>query len=162
VEYRWRQWDVDERAAPEEGGLELGELEDSDRVTALVEQGFDSDLRHFRISFDEHDRYDVTCRHIRIEYEPRRSTTRAVARATNARLAITPQCAPARSMTAFCSSRSTPWKLGWYWSAWRAGGFTKPRMTSNAFVPRSRTALPQQTGPPGRDHPRWLGSVPPD
>lgn len=77
VEYRWRHWDVDERAAPEEGGLELGELEDSDRVTALVEQGFDSDLRHFRISFDEHGRYDVICRRLQIEYEPRRPATPA-------------------------------------------------------------------------------------
>jgi hypothetical protein len=77
VEYRWRYWDVVERAAPEEGGLELGELEDSDRVSALMEQGFDSDLRHFRISFDEHGKYDVICRRIRIEYEPRRPATPA-------------------------------------------------------------------------------------
>jgi hypothetical protein len=75
VEYRWRYWDVGERAGPEEGRLELGELEDSDRVTALVEQGFDSDLRHFRISFDEHGTYDVICRRIQIEYEPRRPVT---------------------------------------------------------------------------------------
>jgi hypothetical protein len=73
-EYRWRYWDVDERLEPPEegGGLEFGEIEDSARLTALVQQGFDTDLRHFRISFGEHGTYDVICRRIRIEYEPRR------------------------------------------------------------------------------------------
>ncbi|MEU0095559.1 hypothetical protein [Kribbella sp. NPDC006257] len=72
VEYRWRYWDVQESGVPEDFGLELGELEGSERVRALVEQGFDEDLRHFRISFDEHGRYDVICRTIKIEHEPRR------------------------------------------------------------------------------------------
>jgi hypothetical protein len=74
IEYHWRYWDVDERLEPpeERGGLELGEIEDSARLTALVQQGFDTDLRHFRISFDDHGTYDVICRRIRIEYEPRR------------------------------------------------------------------------------------------
>jgi hypothetical protein len=85
VEYRWRYWDVIERSPrravdgewPEDGGLELGEIEDSARVTALVEQGFDRDLRHFRVSFDEHGTYDVICRRIRIEYQPRQRATQA-------------------------------------------------------------------------------------
>jgi hypothetical protein len=71
VEYRWKYWDVVDGEQPEEGGLELGELEDSDRVSALVDQGFDRDLRHFRISFDEHGTYDVICRSIRIQYVAR-------------------------------------------------------------------------------------------
>jgi hypothetical protein len=75
VEYGWRHSDAVERAAPEEGGLELGELEGSERLTALAEQGFNWDLRHFRISFDEHGKYDVICRRIRIEYEPGRPAT---------------------------------------------------------------------------------------
>lgn len=70
---RWRYWDVDERLEPsDEGGLELAEIEDSARLTALVQRGFDTVLRHFRISFDDHSTYDVICRWIRIEYEPRR------------------------------------------------------------------------------------------
>ncbi len=81
VEYRWTYWDVVDGERPEEGSLELGEIEDSDRVAALVGQGFDSNLRHFRISFDEHGTYDVICRHIRIEYEPRRRATRHGTRA---------------------------------------------------------------------------------
>jgi hypothetical protein len=75
VEYRWRYWDVVEGERPEQGHLELGEIEDSERVAALVEHGFDSDLRHFRISFDEHGKYDVLCRRIHIEYEPRQRAT---------------------------------------------------------------------------------------
>ena len=70
VEYRWKYWDVVDGEQSEEGGLELGEFEDSDRVSALVDQGFE-DLRHFRISFDEHGTYDVICRGIRIHYEAR-------------------------------------------------------------------------------------------
>ncbi|WP_432937222.1 hypothetical protein ACQPXM_24635 [Kribbella sp. CA-253562] len=72
VEYHWRFWDVEESGVPEDFGLELGELEGSERVTALVNQGFDDDLRHFRISFDEHGRYDVICRTMHIDYEPGR------------------------------------------------------------------------------------------
>jgi hypothetical protein len=71
VEYGWKYWDVEDGEAPEVGGLELGELLDSDRVSALVDQGFDRDLRHFQISFDEHGTYDVICRSIRIQYVPR-------------------------------------------------------------------------------------------
>jgi hypothetical protein len=67
VEYRWRYFDVDNEAA-EEGGLELGEIQDSDRVTELRRQGFDHDLRHLRISFDEHGTYDVICRTFFIDY----------------------------------------------------------------------------------------------
>lgn len=70
---RWRYWDVDERLEPsDEGGLELAEIEDSARLTTLVQRGFDTVLRHFRISFDDHSTYDVIRRWIRIEYEPRR------------------------------------------------------------------------------------------
>jgi hypothetical protein len=70
--------DVVDGGRPDEGGLELGELEDSDRLLALVEQGFDKDLRHFRIAFDEHGKYDVICRRLRIEHEPRRPATQPV------------------------------------------------------------------------------------
>ncbi|WP_041289191.1 hypothetical protein [Kribbella flavida] len=76
VEYRWKYFDVDDDQAAE-GGLELGELEGSDRLAALAAQGFDRELRHFLISFDEHGIYEVICRSIDIHHQPRRRATPA-------------------------------------------------------------------------------------
>jgi hypothetical protein len=73
VEYRWRYFDVDADSG-EEGALELGEITDSRRVAALRGQGFDSDLRHYLVSFDEHGRYDVICSGLRVEYRAGSST----------------------------------------------------------------------------------------
>jgi hypothetical protein len=151
VEYRWRYWDVGERAGREEGGLELGELEDSDRVTALVQQGFDSDLRHFRISFDEHGRYEVICRRIQIEYETRRPATPSDDSGGHERPAgYYPSVAPAPSMIGSCGSRSTPWTVGWCWSAWRAGGRTRTRPTSTGSVLHDRRARRESGQQPSR------------
>ena len=88
AEYRWSYWDVDERQPGPGGGLELGELVDSDRVAALVEQGYDPDWRHFLIAFDEHGTYEVVCRGVRIEYETRRRMTDAERSAERAALAM--------------------------------------------------------------------------
>ncbi|GAB2651881.1 hypothetical protein GCM10009743_30090 [Kribbella swartbergensis] len=158
--YRWRDWDAGERAAPEEGGLELGELEDSERLTALAEQGFNWDLRHFRIAFDEHGMYDVICRRVRIEYEPRRPTTRA------------DSATPQRPVGYYASVFSCPFDDRVLLLAVNA---VEPRLVLECMAcgrvyevpgrprPRSSPAAerhtPQPASPP--DEPQWLESVPP-
>lgn len=69
IEYRWRYFDVDVDRG-EEGALELGEITDSARIAELRSQGFESELRHYKISFDEHGRYDVICTDLHVEYRP--------------------------------------------------------------------------------------------
>jgi hypothetical protein len=68
AEYRWRYFDVDSDS-PEEGGLELGGAHRVEAARRVARQGFDANLRHFHISFDEHGTYDVICRDVLIEYQ---------------------------------------------------------------------------------------------
>ncbi|HZM74877.1 MAG TPA: hypothetical protein VFC19_04075 [Candidatus Limnocylindrales bacterium] len=84
-EYRWVEWRVGYNVADNDGALRLIEIRPSRTVAMMADSAiaYDEpgrildgltadDVRHFRISFDEHGTYDFLCGGLRIEHEPRR------------------------------------------------------------------------------------------
>lgn len=86
LEYRWVEWEVGYHLTDQDdGALGLIEIAPSEHVAMMAEQGTSYDwsgripgamtadnVRHFRISFDEHGSYDLLCLELRIDYEERR------------------------------------------------------------------------------------------